>query len=259
MWPFTRKHRRPTASNDSPHTILGRVKTLLKANIHAALDEAEDPEKMLDQLVRNYTAGIADARNAVQETISGVRLIEAQQDKDEKAVEEWSAKAELAAKRAKQAQKHGDQAGSAKAEKLAMTALKKQMAAQQRVESRVESLVAQNDMIEGLKDGLVAMDDRLDELKNNRAELLARVRLAETQETVADAVGQINAGDPTSAMAQLEDKVMRTEARAQGKLEVAGSSMESRFDALESDIAHAEAAERLDALMGRDAPKEVEG
>lgn len=258
MWPFTRKRSRPEASNDSPNTILGRVSTLIKANIHAMLDEAEDPELMLEQLVRNYSAGISDAKNAVQETISSVRLIEAQQHKDIADVEQWAAKAEMAANRAKKATKRGDAAGAARAEKLAMTALKKQIATQQRVDSRAEKLVAQNEMIEGLKDGLAAMGDKLEELKSRRDELLTRVRLAETQETVVDAVGQINSGDPTSAMSQLEDRVMRTEARAQGKLEVASSSLEAQFEALESEGTSLEAAQQLDVLMGRSSVREVE-
>ena len=51
-------------------TILGRVSQLAKANINALLDRAEDPEKMLDQLVRDYTNSIAEAEEAVAQTIA---------------------------------------------------------------------------------------------------------------------------------------------------------------------------------------------
>ena len=46
-------------------SILGRITQLTRANINALLDRAEDPEKMLNQLVRDYTASISEARDAV--------------------------------------------------------------------------------------------------------------------------------------------------------------------------------------------------
>ncbi len=50
-------------------SIFGRISTLLKANINSMLDSAEDPQKMLDQLVRDFSKSIADAESAIAETI----------------------------------------------------------------------------------------------------------------------------------------------------------------------------------------------
>ena len=57
-------------------SILGRITQLAKANINALLDRAEDPQKMLDQLIRDYTNSIADAESAVAQTIGNLRLAE---------------------------------------------------------------------------------------------------------------------------------------------------------------------------------------
>ena len=59
-------------------SILGRIGQLARANIHALLDAAEDPEKMRDQMVRDYTANIAEAEaeDAVAQTIGNLRLLE---------------------------------------------------------------------------------------------------------------------------------------------------------------------------------------
>ena len=65
------------------------------------------------------------------------------------------------------------------------------------------------------------------------------------------AVSQINSADPTSAMSQLEEKVLRSEASAQAQLEVASSSLESQFETLESASTSVEASHRLEALLGR--------
>ena len=46
-------------------SIFGRISTMARANLNSMLDKAEDPQKMLDQLVRDYTNNIAEAREAV--------------------------------------------------------------------------------------------------------------------------------------------------------------------------------------------------
>ncbi len=46
-------------------SILGRIAQLTRASINALLDRAEDPEKMLDQLIRDYTSSISEAEEAV--------------------------------------------------------------------------------------------------------------------------------------------------------------------------------------------------
>src|SRR5690625_8005137 len=74
-------------------SILGRLAQLAKANIIALIDQAEDPQKMLDQLVRDYTNNIAEAETAVAQTIGNLRLAEQDYNADVAAVTEWQNKA----------------------------------------------------------------------------------------------------------------------------------------------------------------------
>ena len=55
-------------------SILGRIGQLVRANVNALLDSAEDPEKMLDQLIRDFTDNIAEAEEAVAQTVGNLRL-----------------------------------------------------------------------------------------------------------------------------------------------------------------------------------------
>ena len=70
-------------------SILGRIAQLTRANVNALLDRAEDPEKMLNQLVRDYTASIAEARDAVAQTIGNLRLAEKDHDADVAEAKDW--------------------------------------------------------------------------------------------------------------------------------------------------------------------------
>ena len=81
-------------------SILGRIAQLTRANINALLDRAEDPEKMLNQLVRDYTASIAEARDAVAQTIGNLRLAEKDHDADVAEAKDWGNKALAASRKA---------------------------------------------------------------------------------------------------------------------------------------------------------------
>ena len=77
-------------------TILGRISQLAKANINALLDRAEDPEKMLNQLVTDFTNSIAEAEEAVSQTIANTRMAEQDMQIDREAATEWGRKAAAA-------------------------------------------------------------------------------------------------------------------------------------------------------------------
>ena len=81
-------------------SILGRISQLTRANINSLLDKAEDPQKMLDQLVRDYTSSIAEAEDAVAQTIGNLRLAESDHAEDVAAAKEWGGKALAASQRA---------------------------------------------------------------------------------------------------------------------------------------------------------------
>ncbi|MCW1065428.1 PspA/IM30 family protein, partial [Streptococcus anginosus] len=81
-------------------TILGRITQLAKANINALLDRAEDPQKMLDQMVRDYTNSIAEAEDAVALTVGNLRLAQSDYNEDIKAARDWGQKAIASSRRA---------------------------------------------------------------------------------------------------------------------------------------------------------------
>jgi len=81
-------------------SILGRMSQLVRANINALLDGAEDPEKMLDQMIRDFTNNIAEAEEAVAQTVGNLRLLEDDVREARDAASEWQSKARAASDRA---------------------------------------------------------------------------------------------------------------------------------------------------------------
>ncbi|MDK7229201.1 MULTISPECIES: PspA/IM30 family protein [Winkia] len=232
-------------------SILGRITQLAKANINALLDRAEDPEKMLDQLIRDYTNSIADAETAVAQTVGNLRLAERDREEDSKAVAEWGRKAEAASSKADELRAGGDTAQADKFDNLAKMALTKQMQFEDEIKTADPMIASQTQVVEKLKSGLNDMKLKLDQLKSRRDQLVARQKTAEAQNKVHDAMGSINVMDPTSELSRWEENIRRQEAQAAGKIELQKDSFESQFEELEKMGQQSEVDARLAALKNK--------
>ena len=229
-------------------SILGRIAQLTRANVNALLDRAEDPEKMLNQLVRDYTASISEARDAVAQTIGNLRLAEKDHAADLAEARDWGNKALAASRKADQLRAGGDSAGADKWDSLAKIAITKQITAENEAKAAEPMIASQQQVVEQLKTGLQQMEAKLSDLHSKRDQLIARRKTAEAQVKVQGAIRSINVMDPTSELSRYEDQVRRVEAQAAGQMELAGSSLESQFAELEASGAEMEAEARLAAL-----------
>lgn len=229
-------------------SIFGRISQLLKANVNALLDQAEDPEKMLDQMVRDFTASISDAESAIAETIGNLRLLEDDHRVDVDAAAEWGTKALAASKQADSYRSAGDSVNADKFDNLAKVALQRQISAENEAKAAEPQIAAQTEVVEKLKAGLNGMKQRLEQLKSKRAELIARAKSAQAQAQVIDAVKSVDIMDPTSEVARFEDKIRREEARVRGAQELAASSLDAQFEQLDDLGELTEVEARLAAL-----------
>ncbi|MFJ7128053.1 PspA/IM30 family protein [Streptomyces sp. NPDC098101] len=232
----------------SKQTVLGRVTQLAKANINALLDQAEDPQKMLDQLIRDYANNIADAEEAVAATIGNLRLMEQDHQEDVEAAKEWGGKALAASRKADELRGGGQTAEADRFDNLAKVALGRQLQSEKEARTAEPTIAAQTEVVAKLRTGLDQMKAKLAELQAKRDELVARAKSARAQNTMMDAVKNVDVLDPTSELSRFEDKVRREEARALGKQELAASSLDAQFEQLDALGDDAEIEARLAAL-----------
>ncbi|WP_086830879.1 PspA/IM30 family protein [Streptomyces sp. NRRL B-24572] len=232
----------------SKQTVLGRVTQLAKANINALLDQAEDPQKMLDQLIRDYANNIAEAEEAVAATIGNLRLMEQDHQEDVDAAKEWGGKALAASRKADELRAGGQTAEADRFDNLAKVALGRQLQSEKEAKTAEPTIAAQTEVVQKLKTGLDQMKAKLGELKAKRDELVARAKSAQAQNRMMDAVQSVNVLDPTSELSRFEDKVRREEAKALGKQELAASSLDAQFEQLDALGDSAEIEARLAAL-----------
>jgi phage shock protein A len=229
-------------------SILGRVSQLVRANINAILDSAEDPEKMLDQLVRDFTDNIAEAEEAVAQTIGNLRLIEDDAREARAASAEWLDKAKAASRRADQLRGEGNTAEADRFDELAKIALRRQLSFESQATTLETQVTAQTELATKLKDGLNKLRVKREELVQKRDELVSRAKMAQAQSQVQESLRSVNVMDPTSEIARYEERVRRQEAQVRGREEVAASSLDEQFASLEDDADELEIEARLSEL-----------
>ena len=215
-------------------SILGRIGQLVRANINAMIDSAEDPEKMLDQIVRDFTNNIAEAEEAVAQTIGNLRLVEDDAREAREAVVEWGDKASAASRRADQLRAEANTNEADRFDELAKIALRRQIGYEEQAKTLESQAAQQTDLAEKLKDGLNKLRLRREELVQKRDQLVSRTKMAQAQEQVQTSLKSVSVMDPTSELSRFEERVRRQEAQVRGMEEVAASSLDEQFASLDS-------------------------
>ena len=230
------------------NSIFSRMFKIGKSNANAALDALEDPQKMLDQSVRDYTNNIAEAEAAVAQTIGNLRMQEDDYKKALQEAEQWGGKALAASNKAEEFVAAGDSANAQKFNQLATVAIQRQMASEKTARNLEPAITSQRQVVEQLKTGLTTMKTKRQELVAKRDELVARARNAKTQGQMMDAVKALDMSDPTSEIGRFESKIRADEAKVRGAAEIAASSLDSQFAALEDLGESTEIEARLAAM-----------
>ena len=236
----------------SNQSILARTFAMAKANIHGLLDSAEDPEKMLAQMIRDYGDSIRDAEDSVATTLGELRLSEADQSESVQAGEEWGAKALAASNKADELRQAGNSSQADEFDRLAKVALEKQLQFEKQNAITQNAISSQTEVVARLREGLDSMKRKLGELQAKQSEFAARQKTARAQNTMHDTLRNFDVKDPTSELNRFEEKIRREEARAMGKAELAESStLDQQYQQLENLGARSEVEARLAALKNR--------
>lgn len=238
-------------------SILGRISQLLRANINALVDQAEDPEKMLDQLIRDFTNNIRDAEEAVAQTIGNLRLAEEDQREASDAAREWGQKALVASHKGEELRAGGQAAEAERFDGLAKLALRRQISYEEQARTLESQVRQQQELTDTLKQGLDKMRVKHAELVQKRQELVSRAKMADARVRVQQAIKSVSVLDPTSELNRFEERVRRQEGLARGMEEVAASSIDEQFAQLDTDQDELEVESRFAQLKSGQAPPQL--
>lgn len=197
--------------------IFDRMKTVISSNINDMINKAENPEKMLNQLVIEMNQQMIESKKSVAMAIADEKKIERELLEQQRLAGEWERKAVIAVK--------------ANRDDLAKEALLRKQEAESYYLQLKPQWESQKVSVEKLKETLRQLQNKIDEASRKKNILIARAKRAEAQEkiqkTLASVTGSTSAFDTFDRMAK---KVDELEARADAQAELADLSQSSSLD-----------------------------
>ncbi|MDH5805300.1 MAG: PspA/IM30 family protein [Gemmatimonadota bacterium] len=205
--------------------IIDRLGTLLKSNINDLISRAEDPEKVLTQLITDMRGQLAKAKQEVAGAIADEKKLRAQVEKAKQESDDWQQRAMVAVQ-----QERDD---------LAKQALMRHNEHLQAAQALHETWMRQKAETETLKASLRTLNDKIEEAKRKKNLLVARQKRAEAQQRIQETIssmGDTSAFDHFERMAAKIEEVERKQlAAAELNEELTGDSLEAEFAQLEHD------------------------
>jgi len=197
--------------------ILTRIFNLFRANTSDLLDKAEDPGKMIKQMISDLEAQKKKAKEQMTEALALQKRLERDTEKEHKEAEKWEQKAILAVQNEK--------------DDLAKEALTRKNEHLRRALDFEKQLELHQNNSDSLKESYQTMEDKIDEIKRKQGLLSVKQKQAEAQEKIYKTIEGL--GDTSGIMDTIEraeEKVENLQARAEAYQEI---SMESDQESLE--------------------------
>lgn len=201
--------------------LLERVSTLIRANLNDLIDQAEEPEKMIKQVILDMQNQLMQVKTQVAIAIADQHVLEKKQKENAGKEAEWMHKAELAVDK--------------KQDDLARAALERAMSYKQ-IQLGFEQQVAdQKTEVENLKSALHKLEQKLDEAESKSDMLIAQHRRSRALSKASDARSAMGGKSHVATFERMKTKVRHAEAVSQAKSEMAGDSLDDRLAALEKE------------------------
>ncbi len=238
-------------------SIFKRFSTMIKSNINDLISRAEDPEKMLNQIIVDMRDQLAKAKREVAGAIADERKLKRQLDETTKQTKAWENRAMMAIREGR--------------DDLAKQALVRFEEQREHVTAYERSWEAQRQETEKLKGSLRQLHEKIEEAKRKRNLLIAKQKRAQAQKRIHDTMSGLSDTSAFDAFNRMADRIEEQEQRNLAEAEVtealAGDSLEKEFVRLESGSAEDGMDDKLLALKARmgmlaagesEAPKQLE-
>jgi phage shock protein A len=195
----------------------------IRSNLNELVSRAEDPEKMLNQVIYDMQVQLVEAKKQTALVIADERRLHRQTQDAQRQVDAWERKAMLAVRA-------GD-------DNLARAALRRKAEHDELATLFNEQWQAQRTSADQLRCALHGLSGKIEEANRQRGVLIARQRRAQAQRMIAQTLSNISAASPLGVLERMEARIVQTEAEAEAYADMSGAlepSLEAQFRALEA-------------------------
>ncbi len=201
--------------------LLERVATLVRANLNDLIDRAEDPEKMMKQVILDMQNQLLQVKTQVAISIADQHVLEKKLKENGDAEAQWRRRAEMAL------DKHD--------EALARAALERSMSHKSMAESLRQQVEDQKAQVENLKSALLKLQQKMIEAQGKSAALIAQHRRTRAMGKASQAGAALGDDSKSAAFDRMKERVRHTESTAQAKAELLADDVEEQFAAMEKE------------------------
>lgn len=201
--------------------LLERVSTLIRANLNDLIDRAEEPERMIKQVILDMENQLLQVKTQVAIAIADQHVLDKKHRECEDNEKQWMRRAEMAV------DKHDDT--------LARAAVERSMSYRSMSESFRQQVEDQKTQVENLKSALLKLQQKLEEARAKAQTLIAEHRRTRAVQRAGHAGAQVNRGSGAAAFDRMKEKVRVSEAVAEAQTELAGDDVEEQFAKLEKE------------------------
>jgi phage shock protein A len=204
--------------------IFTKFSTLIRSNLNDLIARAENPEKMLNQIIIDMREQLTRAKQDVAVAIADERKLKAQAEEEGRQAQEWERRAMLAVREGR--------------DDLARQALLRQQEYAQRAQSLFETWQRQSTETERLKDSLRQLNEKIEEARRKKNLLIAKQKRAEAQKRIHDTMSGLSDRSAFEAFDRMAERIEETERLALASAEVteelsSGDRLEKEFKQLE--------------------------
>jgi len=201
--------------------LMERVSTLLRANLNDLIDRAEDPAKMIKQVILDMENQLMQVKTQVAIAVADLHVLERKRGEDSEKESSWMRKADLALAR--------------KDDALARAAIERALSCRKMTAAFDEQIADQKVQVENLKAAFGKLGTKLSEARSKADVLAARHRRSRVMSSAADAQLNADASANSNTFDRMEGKVLRTEAYGQALRSLVDDDLDSRLASLEKE------------------------
>ncbi len=199
--------------------LLERVATLIRANINELIERAEDPDKLVRQVVLDMRNQLLQVKTQVAIAIADEHVLRRKMKEADDQAAEWMRKANVALGKEE--------------EQLARQCLDKALSARTISASFEPQIAEQAIRVEDLKSALLRLQNKLSETESEAALMIARLRRSRMLQRAGEARAKVNdLEEPSEAAA---GKVMVEEVVGRAAYDLSGPSVAERVARLERE------------------------
>jgi len=201
--------------------LLERVATLIRANLNDLIDRAEDPERMIKQVILDMQNQLLQVKTQVAISIADQHVLEKKCEECEENEQQWMRRAEMAVDK--------------KDEALARAAVERAMSYRSTAASFRQQAEDQKAQVETLKSALLKLQQKLEEAQAKSDMLIAQHRRTRAMGKATEAGMAVGDSSKSAVFERMKNKVQHSEAATQAKSELLADDVEERFAAMEKE------------------------